>query len=66
MAPKAYTATGTQNEYRMPVWVDTTFMIPGKIAPPDAAAVRNEEPVLVWEPKPRREMPNIIGQMADY
>ena len=38
----------------------------GRMAPPEMAAVRYVEPVLVYEPRPRSEMAKRSGKMPDW
>ena len=64
-APKVKTATTTQNEYSTPRWEAKGLMMPGITAPPEIAAVRNTDPVLVNAPRPRRDMAKMMEKMPD-
>ena len=63
--PKEKMAATTQNEYCAPRLEVTALMMPGMTAPPDIAAVRKTDPILVYPPRPRSDMAKMIEKMPD-
>jgi len=63
--PKAKTAMTIQKEYRAPRLEVTGLMMPGMTAPPEIAAVRKTDPILLYTPRPRSDMAKMMEKMPD-
>jgi hypothetical protein len=64
MNAKENAATITHHAYKSR-FTTIASMMTGNIPPPAVVAVRNAEPVFVYEPRPRRHIAMAVGWTAD-